>query len=270
MAAFASGATVTAAERVTGASLDTLDALVAQQLLGRRDDRLMMLETVRAYALERLAEDPESELVHVRLGAWSVDVAREGIPHLARADRVRWLARLDAELPNALAALSWALEHGKAELALELAGGWGPYWWRTHRLGEGKQWIDAALDLADQASPGTRARALLSRDQLAGFGTDEHYRRDLQASLELFRAADDASGIAVCLARLALAEAWLGHFELAGELREDAIRFAARSQDADTLGNVLTTTVLAGETQEEIQRRASDALSHLRRTGHLQ
>jgi predicted ATPase len=61
LAVFSAGATVTATESVTAASLDSLDSLVAKQLLVRRDDRLLMLETVREYALEQLAEDPDSE-----------------------------------------------------------------------------------------------------------------------------------------------------------------------------------------------------------------
>ena len=58
-AVFAGGATVQAAETITGAGLDTLDRLVAKSLLVRRRDehgtRLAMLETVRAYAGERFA-----------------------------------------------------------------------------------------------------------------------------------------------------------------------------------------------------------------------
>ena len=54
-AVFAGGATVEAAEAITGAGLDTLDGLVAKSLLVRRRERtrrrrLGMLETIRAYA----------------------------------------------------------------------------------------------------------------------------------------------------------------------------------------------------------------------------
>ena len=75
MAVFAGGATVTAAETVTGASLDTLDSLVAKQLLARRDERLLMLETVREYALERLAEDPNRDAVQERLATWCLELS---------------------------------------------------------------------------------------------------------------------------------------------------------------------------------------------------
>jgi hypothetical protein len=82
---FAGGATVAAAERVTGSALDVLDALVAKQLLVRRADRLVMLATVREYALERLAERPDRKAVHERLAGWYLGFAQEATPHLVPA-----------------------------------------------------------------------------------------------------------------------------------------------------------------------------------------
>ncbi len=42
---------------MTGATLDTLQALVDKHLMQRRGDRLALLETVRAFARERLTDD---------------------------------------------------------------------------------------------------------------------------------------------------------------------------------------------------------------------
>src|SRR3954454_13927482 len=68
-AVFAGGATVEAAQTITGADLDTLDRLVAKSLLVRRQNaygptRLAMLETVKAYAAERFAALADSKAVH--------------------------------------------------------------------------------------------------------------------------------------------------------------------------------------------------------------
>jgi predicted ATPase len=59
---FAGGATVEAAQAVTGAELEALEGLVDKQLVLRRhgpgpDARLTMLETVREYAVEQLDSD---------------------------------------------------------------------------------------------------------------------------------------------------------------------------------------------------------------------
>ena len=70
-AVFAGGATIEAAEIVTGAGLDTLHHLVAKSLLVRRPGahaptRLRMLETIRAYATERLALTADIDAVRAR------------------------------------------------------------------------------------------------------------------------------------------------------------------------------------------------------------
>ena len=80
-AVFAGGATVEAAETITGAGIDTLDRLVAKSLLVRRHEehgptRLGMLETVRAYAAERFAAISDRESVRERHSRYFQAVAR--------------------------------------------------------------------------------------------------------------------------------------------------------------------------------------------------
>jgi predicted ATPase/DNA-binding SARP family transcriptional activator len=269
LAVFAGGATVTAAEVVTGASLDTLESLVAKHLLVHRDDRLLMLDTVRQYALERLARDPDRDPLHERLLAWSRDFTRKATPHLRQAGRNAWLARLDAEYPNALAALAWALENGRAELALELVGELGDYWWQTNRSEDGLRWIDATVEQARDGSPGSRAKALLYRARLIGTQRHDEQRKDLQASLALFRACDDAGGIATCLGSLALSETWNGRFEQARTLGDEAVHFAKRSRDEGAIAFALAQRAITAEGFEDAADHARDGVAYLRRVGNL-
>jgi predicted ATPase/class 3 adenylate cyclase len=270
MAVFPGGATVATVEAVTGASLDTLESLVAKQLVTRRDERLFLLETVREYALERLAEDPDGDATQERLAGWCVNFAREATPQLVRADRVHWLARLDAELPNALLALSWALRARRAELALPLASELGEYWLRTNRWEEGLSWLQAALELAPGASARPHAKALLYRARLTDTRHSDHPERDdLQASLDLFRACDDDAGIADCLGHLAYAEAWRGRFERAGALSEEAIEFAERAHDEGVLATALSMRAIATPGYEHAADGARAALAHLQAAGDL-
>ena len=269
MAVFPGGATVAVAESVTGASLDTLDSLLAKQLLVRRDDRLVMLETVREYAHERLAEDPAGGALQHRLATWCLGFAREATPHLVTADRGLWLARLDAELPNLLAALARALEDQRAELALQLVNELGTYWWLTAQWESGLPRIEAALEQASEASPQARAHTLLCRARLTGIRQTPRYVADLSAALDLFRACDDLGGIAACLAHLADAEAWVDHREHADELLEEAQAFAERAHDERAVAVVLTTSALAATDYEDAARRSRSAIEHLRRIGNL-
>jgi predicted ATPase len=270
MAIFPAGASVGVAEAVTDASLDTLDSLVAKQLLVRHGERLNMLETVREYAAERQAEDPEADAVQLRLAEWCGRFARETTPGLRGAERMTSLARLDAELPNLLAVLSWALDHGPAEPFLQLLGDLGDYWWYSSRWQEGLPWFNAALDTASTASDHGRATALLYRGRL----TDAHlsYQRhheDLELSLGLFRACDDPAGIAACLGHLAWDEAWCGRFDRAEALAIEAVQAAQRAGDERIVALTLSIRALVASGYEDLARRATAAVAHLRAVGDL-
>ena len=116
-AVFAGGATVDAAETITGADIDTLDRLVAKSLLVRRPEahgptRLGMLETVRAYAAERFAAIPDCESVRERHFRYFLSLAQRHGPDWALdgPNRDEHLAALDGEIENLRAALQWASE----------------------------------------------------------------------------------------------------------------------------------------------------------------
>ncbi len=223
-AVFAGGATVAAAEAITGAGLDTLQSLADKQLLRRRGKRLTMLALVREYALERLA--PE-DAVHGRLAAWCIALAESEAPRAADAPDAR--AALDAEVPNAIAAMRWALASGADEAAADLVIAWGRYWFNTSRRADGRAWTTAALERA--VDPDRRARLLLTRGVLAGARQRERFRADLQAALEYFRTTDDAVSIAECLGQLAFGHAWGDDYDVAVRLADEGVRFAERSGD---------------------------------------
>ena len=122
-----------------------------------------MLETVREYAAERLAEDPEADAVQLRLAEWCRRFARETTPGLRGAERMASLATLDAELPNLLAVLSWALDYRPAEVFLQLLGDLGDYWWYSSRWQEGLPWFNAALDRFDRFGSCARDGTALPR-----------------------------------------------------------------------------------------------------------
>src|SRR4051812_8339547 len=129
-AVFPGGATVEAAETITGAGLHTLDGLVAKSLLGRRRQalahtRLGMLETIRAYARERFAAAPDADAVREDHHRYYLTLAlRHGTERALRgAGGRQHLAILDAEIENLHAARGRAAQrrpgasaHGGARL----------------------------------------------------------------------------------------------------------------------------------------------------------
>ena len=76
---------------------------------------LGMLETIREYALERLAARGDGEAVRRRHAAFYLVLAEEAEPGLLGPQQREWLERLDAERDNIRASLTWAVDAGEAE-----------------------------------------------------------------------------------------------------------------------------------------------------------
>ena len=131
-AVFGGGATIEAAEAVTGADLDTLDHLVAKSLLVRRREahtptRLQMLETIRAYAAERFAAADDRDAVRERHYRHFLALAeRHGTEQLLLGvEGKEHLSRLDQEMHNFDAALRWAVGRPDAGPALAMVAALG-------------------------------------------------------------------------------------------------------------------------------------------------
>ncbi|WP_113703550.1 AfsR/SARP family transcriptional regulator, partial [Nonomuraea lactucae] len=135
LAAFSGGATLETLEKVFGDILDPLGRLVDKSLVVYDSGRYRMLETIRAYATERLAESGEEDVVRQAHARHFTELAEAAEPVLRTAGQLDRLAELAAEHENFSAALRWALDSGEGELALRLVGALGWYWWlRGHRL----------------------------------------------------------------------------------------------------------------------------------------
>src|SRR6266536_2852375 len=89
--------------------------------------RYSLLETVRAYAAERLAEAGEADPVARAHAEWCVRLAETAEPRLNGSEQLAWFARLSAELDNLRAAWHWLLDRGEAALSLRLLGSLG-FW----------------------------------------------------------------------------------------------------------------------------------------------
>jgi predicted ATPase/DNA-binding SARP family transcriptional activator len=191
LALFPGGATLQAAEVVCDADLDTLEALVDVSLL-RRDSvdgepRFVMLETVREYALELLADERRAaELEFAEYFGWLIDELQTGDKREGN-----WsypVERLDPEIDNVRIALATAADLGSDELLLRLAGGLWRYWWLRDGAAEGLGWIERALAAGDARPTAARATALRGGAGLAWS------RGDLGRAKEL---AEEAIDVAV-------------------------------------------------------------------------
>ncbi|MEU4540988.1 BTAD domain-containing putative transcriptional regulator [Streptosporangium sp. NPDC023825] len=138
---FVGGATLEAAGRVCGLredeAVDLLSSLAEKSLVERVGGRYRMLETIRAYCAERLAETGETEARREAHAAYYADLAATADSHLRDAGQLEWLRRLDEEHDDLHAALRWAVDTGRTGLGLRLLAGLAMYWWLRGRRSEG-------------------------------------------------------------------------------------------------------------------------------------
>jgi predicted ATPase/DNA-binding CsgD family transcriptional regulator len=250
LSVFAGGWTLEAAEVVCsgegieeGEVLDLLSKLVEKSLVvteaGQEEDasRFRMLEPVRQYAHEKVEEIGESEAVRRQHAEYFLALAEEADPQLKGAEQEEWLKRLEQEHDNLRAALSWALEQGKAELGLRLSGALGDFWYMHGHLSEGQRWLEAGLAQSGTYSDSARAKALLHAGHIASMLGDYESSVALsEESLALSRKCGDKASSATALYVLSLAALFRNELERASTLAKDAV--ALKREINDRVGMV--------------------------------
>ncbi len=176
LGAFAGGCTLGAAEEVCahGLDMDVLDglaSLVDNSLLRRTEGpepRFSMLETIREYAVERLADSGEEAEVRGRHVGMFLALADEAEPLFLGVSSADWLDRFEVELDNVRGALAWTVATDDAPTGLRLATALRQFWQRRGHLTEGRTWIERllAMNSAD-VDDALRARSLGALGRIA-------------------------------------------------------------------------------------------------------
>jgi predicted ATPase/DNA-binding SARP family transcriptional activator len=246
LAVFSGGCTRAAVEEVCAAGRGALAALVAKSLLRERpgpggEPRYLMLETVREYALERLAATGEGELLRERHARHLLTLAeRLEEEALAGAELRSRLDRLSAEHDNVRAALAWCLDRGAAELGLRLAGALGRFWAVRGYLREGQRWLERALQQPAEPGP-ARVKALQGAIRLEGhLGDYAKFDALAQESLALCRSLGDRRGEAWSLDRLATVSMFEGDHDRGMSLLEQSASISRELGDQRGLALSLT------------------------------
>ncbi|MFC6935684.1 BTAD domain-containing putative transcriptional regulator [Actinomadura yumaensis] len=134
---FAGGVTLHAAGRVCGLPPDDAEELLLgladKSLLQTDGARYRMLETVRAFCAERLADAGEVDRFRREHAAYFLDLALRADPHLRGRDQIAWLERLAADHGNLHAALRRSVRSDSA-LALRMVAALTWYWWLRGRI----------------------------------------------------------------------------------------------------------------------------------------
>jgi hypothetical protein len=119
--------------------LDLLGSLIDQSLViaekRERGMRYRLLETVREYGFERLAEAGEEEALRGHERDFFVALAEEAALHFETGRQREWFELLDPEAANLAAAIDWALR-SEPRLALRFCAALSRWWCARGRLAE--------------------------------------------------------------------------------------------------------------------------------------
>jgi predicted ATPase/DNA-binding SARP family transcriptional activator len=232
LATFAGGAPLPAVEFVlealdvpSSAAIDVVGRLAGRSMVIVDDEgpsRYRLLDSIRAFALDAMAEAGLTERALAAHAAWFAEAAGTSTQGVRSSHQAEHLAFARAERANVDAALAWSATHDPP-LALSIVNGFG---WAWIVLGDsrGAQRILAALDAAgDRAPIRDRAGALLLAAWLeASTGHLELARDHIAAAGELADAIDDVDLQARCCYYLAYVVSHHGEWAQALELTDRA------------------------------------------------
>jgi predicted ATPase len=204
--------------------------------------RYEVLETVRQFASERLADSGELAWQSQRHAAHYLTLAQQAEPHQRGPDHRDWLKRLEADHDNLRIALAWCLAndpHSSLRLAASLT--W--FWITRGYLSLGARWMEAALVATTDDSP-ARAFGLLSMASLRFWQGDYARARSIcNLSLDLYRKRHDDDGCGLALTLLGSIHAYEGDYDMSRLRLEEVLETASdkgiRMEALVAIGEVL-------------------------------
>jgi predicted ATPase/class 3 adenylate cyclase/DNA-binding CsgD family transcriptional regulator len=271
LAVFYGGFDLDAAQAVAGGGdvqryqvVDQLTLLVDKSLVVADDrggrTRYRLLETVRQYALEKLGESGEADIVRARHRDHYTSMAAL-LDAPPGSDYGQRLEQANTEIDNLRAAFGWSRENSDIELALTLASSLQLLWQARGRLREGLTWFDNALTDLDAhpagVTPAVRARALADRATLGLWAGDADSPDQAQQALAIAREVDDP----VLLVRALTARGYVAAYfdaESARAYLAEAIDLTRDSGDRWRLSQILVAqAVTALAARDPIAARAA-------------
>ncbi len=291
LAVFVGGCTLEAVEAVGNAAgdlaLDVLEgvgslldkSLVQQTEREGEEPRLMILETIREYGLEKLTASGELETTRLTHARHFLALAEQAEPELDGPNQAMWVARLEQEHDNLREALEWALEQvagetaaQRREIGLRLGAALKAFWMMHGHYREARMFLERALAVSEGTSAALRARVLRAIASVADCqGDSDRIEVVAQLSLELSRALEDTCGIAESLGLLAQA-GWLrGKIGEAICLHEEQVRLLRQVGEPGEVANALFLLAEHVSTHGEYARGQAlfeEALSLFRQAGN--
>jgi predicted ATPase/class 3 adenylate cyclase len=192
LAVFAGGMTMDAALAVGDGggdlgedAVEVLASLVDQSLVRRTEasgsSRFVMLETIREFAGDRLAESPDREAVEARHRELFAGLAERWGPSVRGPSGAEAMAQLLVDQDNLRAALQSAVRAGDAGLGLQMVSNLWTFWVERGDLAEGRGIAERLLSM-----PGASDRDGKRAAALGGLGGLRYWLSDYRGSAEAY------------------------------------------------------------------------------------
>ena len=279
LAVFPAGFTLEAAAAVMSDNDDGLGmagegiaSLVAKSLVSRdgpiQTGRWRLLETIRAYALEKLAESGDANHAACRQAEFFRDVFTSGAPGSRLQPSAGEMVRFDREIDNVRAALDWCFSPaGDRVLGVILSAVCAPAWLHSALLVECRERTERALD---SAKPGLNLTPPLEMQLHLAFGLSmgltmgsvERAKTALAKSIELAESLDDREAQLRALWGLWALHLNIGECRISEFIVDEFSRVArhARDQAAVSIGERLLGFTLQHAGQN---RKAQQCFEHM-------
>jgi predicted ATPase/DNA-binding CsgD family transcriptional regulator len=214
---------------------DLLIALVDKSLVvaqtGETQEHYRLLESTRAYALEKLRRKHEHEALARRHAQYFAGESQNADSRFGAGSTATWLANMDLDLENYRTALEWSL--GSAHdpnLGAIIAGHLERLWALAGLSVEARRWLDLALEkVSEREHPALTARLWRAK---ARFLQGQPMRDCAERALALYETVGDTRGAAYVLRMLAFSLLQMGKLDEANEVIAKAISaFREKSDD---------------------------------------
>ena len=255
---------------------DALEGLSAKSLvvaIEQRDGRLRyrLLETIRAYAVERLRESGEQDRFAARFARYFRTLATAADGRYGRIANAEFLEFVEPDLDNFRTALEWALGGGN-DLALgaELAGALGWVYRQTSLFAEGARWAERALAEAGDLPPLIAGRLQMALSFL--YFNMGSMRRALDASLQAtasYRTVTAPSELTWSLTQQVYCLYMLSDGDGARSAANEAVDVARRQDDVFRLAGALNALAITIPLERASERFAplQEAIRYFRAAG---
>lgn len=228
----------------TGEIFDAIAGLVEKSLIVTRLDdgqqRYRLLDTTRAYALGKLEEHDELDVIsgqHARYVAELLESQREMMPSLPRARRT---AAYSDQLSSIRAALEWSFgRRGDDEIATRLAAASAQVFLELSLLVECQAWAEQAIARLGIRNQNSRRAmeiyASLSSVLMHTEGNDQHVRASFSRALEIATNLGDIAYELRLLSGLFMYSHWTMDIRGATDIAARSRELALKTRDSDDM-----------------------------------